>query len=196
MNNLINNKTIAIILAVLTFILGSVLLVNIIFYFLGYPLTSIPEHQNYVFFAILVSAVLASMVYGRGSNQRASDVAKFLNESLELEIKEADIWKILRIVEQLPPYVIDRYVSMNINAVEEYKSQIEDYMNKLTEDDLIKIKRIIEMPIPELQKLLNKLYLKTNLTQFKKLGDPQAEPLLKINLQELKKILFNNKNHK
>jgi len=157
---------------------------------LGYPIDSIPEHQLYVFFAILVSAVLASMVYGRGSNERASDVAKFLNESLELEIKEADIWKILRIVEQLPPYVIDRYVSMNINAVKEYESQIEDYKNKMTEDDLLKIKRIIEMPIPELQNLLDKLYLKTNLIQFKKLGDPKAQKLLTLNLQELKKILF------
>ena len=57
--------------------------------------------------ATLVGVVLASMVYGRGSNQRAVDVAKFLNETLELEIKQAHVWKMLRIVEQFPPYVID-----------------------------------------------------------------------------------------
>lgn len=190
MNELIKNKTIAIILAVLTFILGSVLLVSIIFYFFGYPLSSIPEHQLYVFFAILVSALLASLVYGRGSGERASNVAKLLNESLGLEIKEKDIWKVLRIVEQLPPVVVDKYVSMNINVVEEFESQIEDYKSQLIDEDLLKIRKIIETPLPELQNLLNNLYLETNLEQFKILADPQAEPLLALNLQKLKRVLF------
>jgi hypothetical protein len=189
-NELIKNKTIAIILAVLTFILGSVLLVSIIFYFFGYPLSSIPEHQLYVFFAILVSALLASLVYGRGSGERASNVAKLLNESLGLEIKEKDIWKVLRIVEQLPPVVVDKYVSMNINVVEEFESQIEDYKSQLIDEDLLKIRKIIETPLPELQNLLNNLYLETNLEQFKILADPQAEPLLALNLQKLKRVLF------
>ncbi len=189
--SLIKNKTIAVISAVLTFILGSVLLVSIIFYLFGYPLSSIPEHQLYVFFAILASAALASFVYGRGSKERASNAAKFLNESLGLELKEKDIWKVLRTVEQLPPPVINKYVSMNINVVEEFESQIENYKSQLTDEDLLKIKKIIEMPVPELQNLLEKLYLETNLEQFKILADPTAEPLLALNLQELKQVLFN-----
>lgn len=190
-NVLIKNKTAAIILAVLTFLLGSVLLVSIIFYILGYPLSSIWDHQLYVFSAILASAVLASFVYGRGSKERASNVAKLLDESFGIEINEKTIWKVLRTVEQLPPFVINKYVSMNINAIEEFETQIEDYKSQLTDEDLLKIRKIIETPIPELQDILNKLYLETNLEQFKILADPQAEPLIALNLQELKRILFN-----
>ena len=204
--NLIKNKTIAIILAVLTFILGSALLVTIIFYIGGYPLSSIPEHQLYVFFAILVSAILASMVYGRGSKEKASNVAKLLNESLELELKGKDIMESLRMFERFPPFVINSYVSMNINVVEAFEGQMEDYntyltdksilkirkfRSQLTDEDLLKIRKILDTPVPELQNLLHELYLETNLEQFEILADSKAEPFLALNLQELKQVLFN-----
>jgi hypothetical protein len=178
----------AIILAILTFVLGSVLLVSIIFYIFNYPISSIPEHQLYFFFAILVSALFASMVYGRGSKERASNVAKILDDSLGLEIKEDDIWKVLRMVEQMPPFVVNKYVSLNINALEEFEDKIEDYKSRLSDKDLLEIKRVIEMPIPELQDLLDKLYLETKLEHFKILADPKAAPLIELNLQELKRV--------
>lgn len=190
---MIQNKTIAFILAVLTFVLSSILLTSIIFYLLGYPLSSISEHQLYVFFAILVSAVFASMVYGRGSKERASKVAEILDEALQITIKEKDIWKLLRTIEQLPPYVVEKYVILNINAVEEYENGIKDYKKKLTDDDLLKIRKIIETPTHEIQDLLNELYLETKLEQFKILADPKAEPLIALNIRELNRVLFDNK---
>lgn len=173
--------------------LGSVLLIGIIFYLAKIPLSSIWEGQNqlYVFSAILASAVLASMVYGRGSNERASNVAKILDESLGIKIKDKDIWRVLRVVEQMHPVLVNKYVSMNINAAEEFKNKIEDYKTKLTDEDLLKIGKIIETPVPELQNLLNELYLETKLEQFKILADPKAESLIELNLEELKRILFN-----
>jgi hypothetical protein len=188
---LIKNKTIAIILAVLTFIIGSILITGIIFYISGLPFSSIPENQLYVFFAILISAVLASMVYGRGSKERASNVAEFLNESLDLEIKGEDISGLLRLLERFPPFVINSYVTMDVNAVKEFEIPIKENTNQLTDEDLLKIRKIIEMPVPELQSLLYELYLKTNMDQFEILADPKAEPLITLNLQELKRILFN-----
>jgi len=190
-NILIKNKTIAIILAVLTFILGSIIITGIIFYVLGFPLSSISEHQTFLFLAVLVSAGLASIVYGRGSKERASKATVYLNESLGLELKENDMWKILRVVEQMPPVVVNKYVTMNINAVEEFESQIKEYKAKLTRKDLLKIKEISEMPVPELQKVLNNLYLETKLEQFKILAEPEAKPLIELNLKELKRVLFN-----
>jgi hypothetical protein len=189
---LIKNKTTAAILAVLTFILGTALLVGIIFYFFGYPLSSIQEHQLYVFLAILGGAVLASFVYGRGSSERASKAAKVLDESLGITVKEKDMWKILRTIGQMPSFVINRYVSGNINAVEEFEGRIKDYKSNLTDEDLLKIKEIIETPVPELQNILSKLYLETNMEQFKILADPKAESLIALNLQELKRVLFND----
>jgi hypothetical protein len=206
---LIKNKAIAIVLAVLTFIVGSILLIWIIFYLAKIPLSSIWEGQNqlYVFTAILASAILASMVYGRGSKQRASDVTKFLNESLELELKEKDVYGWLRKFERIPTFVVNLYISMNINVVKEFEGQMEEnyghltdesilkikkVMNELTDEDLLKIRKILEMPVPELQNLLNELYLITNIEQFKILAEPKAEPLIELNVEELKRILFND----
>ncbi len=77
-----------------------------------------------------------------------------------------------------------------MNAVESFKDQIKEYKNQLTEEDKDKIRRISDMPIPELQNLLNECYLTTKLEQFKILADPEAEQFLTLNLQELKKVLF------
>jgi hypothetical protein len=188
---LIENKTTALIVAILTFILGSVLLVGIIFYILGYPLSSIPEHQLYVAFGILASAAVASVVYGRGSNERASKASQCVDELLGITVDKKTMWKILRAVEQMPTFVINDYVSKKINAVEAYDDGIKEYKSQLTDEDLSKIRKLVETPIPELQNVMNELYLKTNLEQFKILADPSAEPLITINLVELKKVLFN-----
>lgn len=189
---MIKNKTIAIILAVSTFIVGSILLTGIIFYLARLSLSSIPQNQLYVFFAILVSAILASMVYGRGSKQRASEVANFLNEKLKLGIKGDDISGLLRLLERFPTFVVNSYVSRNINAVKEFETEIKEHTAGLTDEDLLKIRKIIEMPVPKLQNLLNELYVITKMEQFKILASPKAEPLIEINLKELRKILFND----
>jgi hypothetical protein len=188
---LIKNKTIAAILAVLTFIAGSVLLTVIIFYALGYPLSSIPQNQPFVFLAILVSAFLASRVYGRGSSERAAKATKYLNETLGLDLDEKDVWKALRAVEHMPPYAIKKYITLDINAVDEFEVRIKDYTKELSNKDLLIIKRIIEMPVPELQNILHNLYLETKLEQFQVLAEPEAKPLIDSNIKELKKLLFN-----
>lgn len=188
---MIENRTTAIILAVLTFILGTAFFIGIIFYFAGYPLSSIPEHQLYVFFAVLIGIILASMVYGRGSNERATKTSKRVEELLGVKVKTNDMWRILRGVEQLPPFVVRDYVSKDINAVEAYEDGIKEYMGKLTDENLLEIRKIIEKPVPELQNVLNELYLETGLEQFKILADPNAESLITKNLEELKRILFN-----
>lgn len=188
--SLIKNKTIAVILAVLTFIVGSVLLTVIIFYALGYPLSSIPQNQPFVFLAILVSAFLASRVYGGGSSERAAKATKYLNDTLGLKLNEKDVWKTLRAVEHMPTYALTKYITLNINAVDEFEVRITDYMDKLSDEELQTIKRIIEIPVHELQTILNNLYLETKLEQFKILAEPEAKPLIELNINELKKLIF------
>ena len=187
---MVQNKTTAIILSILTFVIGSILLVNGIFYLLGYPISSFGEHQLYVFFAILLSAILASIVYGRGSKERASQVKEILEESLGITFNEKDIYKVLRTIEQVPPFVVNKYVSLNINAVEEFDDRIYKYKKDLNKDDLSNIRKIVETPVEELQTLLDKLYLETKMEQFKILAGPDAKPLIEINLLELKRALF------
>lgn len=187
---ILRNKTTAIILAILTFILGSILLTSIIFYLLGYPLSSLAEHQIEMFSAILVSAFLASMVYSQGPDEQAIKVAKILDNSLAISVEEKDISKILKSVQRIPPFVVNKYVSLNINLAEELEEQISDYKDKLTDDDLLKIRKIIETPVEELQTILNELYLETNIEQFKIMADPKAKPLIDLNVRELRRILF------
>lgn len=189
---MIHNKPTAIILAALTFLLGSVLLTSLIFYLFKYPLSSIPDHQNYFFLAILASALLASFVYGRGSKERASKVLNILQESFGITSQEKDIYKVLRIIEQLPPFVVKKYIDLKINAAEEFEDQIKDYKNKSSEEDLLKIKIIIETPIEKLQDLSYKLYLETELEQFKLMSESQARPLIELNISELKRALFDD----
>jgi hypothetical protein len=191
---LIKNKKLAIILALLTFVVGSILLTVIIFYIAKIPLSSIWESQNqlYVFSAILVSAVLASMVYGRGSKQKAAKSAEFLNEKLNLGIQGEDIGRLLKLLEKFPPFVVNAYISKDINAVKEFESQIKEQTAQLTDEDLLKVRKIIEMQVPELQKILNGLYLITTMEQLKILAEPRAEPLIELNLNELRRILFND----
>lgn len=188
---MIENKPIAIILAVLTFIAGTAFFIGIIFYFAGYPLSSLGEHQLYVFFAVLIGVILASVVYGRGSNDRAKKAAKCVEELLGVEVKTNDMWRILRGVETMPTFVINDYVSKDINGVEAYEEGIRAYIPKLSDENLQDIRRIIDKPVPELQNVLNELYLETELEQFKILAEPRAEHLITMNLEELKGILFN-----
>ena len=190
---MIENKTLAIILALLTFIFGSIILTVVACFIAKIPMTSIWEGQNQfiLFSAILISAILASMVYGRGSKQKADDAAKFLNEKLDLEIQSKDIGRLLKLLENFPPFVINSYISKDINAVKEFENPIKDQSAKLTDKDLLKVRKIIYMPVPELQKILNELYLITNMEQLKILAEPRAEPLIELNLNELRRILFN-----
>ncbi len=99
---MINNKIIAIIAAVLTFLLGSILFISIIFYFFGYPLSSIPQHQTYAFSGILLGIVLASIVYGNRRKELALNLTKVLDELLGLEINEEDAKKIISTVKRIP----------------------------------------------------------------------------------------------
>lgn len=189
MDTLIKDKIFAIVLSILTFIGGSVLITMIIFYIARMPLSSLWENQLYVFFAILLSAILASMVYGRGSKQRAEEVADLLNEKLEISIEGGDIAGMLKLLERFPPFVVNSYVSTNVNAVKEFEAPIKKYISHLSDEDLIKLNKVMEMPISRLQEILYDLYLKTGLEQFKILAESNAKPLIQLNLNELKKIL-------
>lgn len=188
---MIKNKTLAIILASLTFIVGSIVITIAAFYIAKIPLSAIWQGNNQyiLFMAILVSAILASMVYGRGTKQKADESAEFLNEKLNIQISGKEIGKLLKLLENFPPFVVNMYISKNINAVEEFEIQIKEQITKLNDKDLSKAREIIEMPIPDLQDILNELYSITSMEQLKILSETRAEPLIKLNLEEMKRVL-------
>lgn len=189
---LIKNKKLAIMASILTFIAGSIILTGIILLIGQIPISALWESQNqlYFFTAILAAAGLASLVYGRGSTERAAKAAKVLDETMGIKVKKNEMYRILRALEQLPPFVLNQYISMNINAVKEFEDHIKAYKSKIDHEDLLKIKKIIDTPVRELQEVMEKIYTQTKLEHFKIMSQPEAEDLITINLQELKKVLF------
>ena len=125
-----------------------------------------------------------------GSNENASHLEKYLNESLELEINEDDLRGLLSMFERVPPFLLKIAVSRNMNAVKSFESQIEAYKSQLTDIELLKIEMVMNMPVPELQVILYNAYASTNKKQLKILADSNAVPFIEKNLKELEKVLF------
>lgn len=112
-------------------------------------------------------------------------------ESLaEVNITEKDVIDMMNVFTRVPAILLRIAVSKNSNVVKSFETQIEAYKSQLSDEDLTKIEKVVEMPIPELQEILNKAYAETHQKQLKILIDPQAEPFISGNLQELKKMLF------
>ena len=107
----------------------------------------------------------------------------------EVEITEKDVVDMMDLFTKVPPLMLKMVVSRNSNVVKRFESQIENYRSKLSDSDTAKIEKVLEMPIPELQEILNRAYDETHQKQLKILADPKAEPFIEKNLQELKKLL-------
>lgn len=108
----------------------------------------------------------------------------------EIEITDEDVIQLMDQFTKVPPLLLKIVVSRNSNVVNSFQDQIEDYQNSLSPEEMAKIKKVLGMPIGDLQKILNRAYLKTNQEQLKILADPKAQPFIQKNLQELGKILF------
>ncbi len=105
-------------------------------------------------------------------------------------ITEKDVVDMMDLFTKVPAFMLKRVVSKNSNVVEMFESQIESYKSQLSTEDINKIKKVLEMPIPELQEILKKAYEETHKEQFKILADPKAKPFIAKNFQELKKSVF------
>lgn len=108
----------------------------------------------------------------------------------EVEINENDVLEALDQLIKVPAIILKTVVSTNSNVVKNFQSQIEDYKSQLSSEEIAKIRKVIEMPVPELQEILNNAYIDTGKEQLKILADPKAAPFISKNLEELKKVLF------
>ncbi|MDI6724738.1 MAG: hypothetical protein QMD61_08860 [Methanobacterium sp.] len=108
----------------------------------------------------------------------------------EVEINENDVLEALDQLIKVPAIILKTVVSTNSNVVKNFQSQIEDYKSQLSSEEIAKIRKVIKMPVPELQEILNNAYIDTRKEQLKILADPKAAPFISKNLEELKKVLF------
>jgi len=108
-------------------------------------------------------------------------------------ITEEDVIKIMDQFIKVPNIILKGMVSRNINLVKKFENQILDYKSTLNNDELLKIRKVIETPISELQKILLNVYKTTNKKQLKTLADPQSKQFIETNLNYLDMIYFNKK---
>lgn len=108
----------------------------------------------------------------------------------EVEISEKDVMGMMDVFTRVPPLMLKMVVKGNKNVVKSFESQIKEHYGQLTNEEMMKLEKVVEMPVPELQEILNRVYLKTGQKQLQILADPKAEDFISGNLKELKMILF------
>jgi hypothetical protein len=108
----------------------------------------------------------------------------------DINITEDDVVGLMDNFTKVPSFILKKMVSRNLNVVKSFESQIEAYKYQLTDVELLKIEKVMNMPIPELQVILHNAYLSTNKKQLEILADSNAMPFIETNLNELEKVLF------
>ena len=108
----------------------------------------------------------------------------------QIEITEQDVLEFMDQFTRVPPLLLKIVVLGNSNVVTSFRGQIEEYKNDLSQQDLVKIRKVMEMPTEKLQEILKRAYSQTHQEQLKILADRKAKPFIEKNLRELEKILF------
>lgn len=108
----------------------------------------------------------------------------------EIKITEKDVMDIIDLITKVPVIMLKAAVSKNLNVVKSFESQIDAYKDQLSDEDIMKIKKALEMPVSELQEILNNAYMETGQKQLKILADPKAEQFIEDNLHEFKKVFY------
>lgn len=107
----------------------------------------------------------------------------------EVEITKKDVLDLMDVFTRVPPLVLNMVVKGNKNVVKSFQSQVKEYYEKLTDEEIAKLEKVMEMPVPELQEILNRVYMETGQKQLKILADPKAKDFIEGNLKELKIII-------
>jgi hypothetical protein len=108
----------------------------------------------------------------------------------DINITEEDVMEIMEQFTKVPNLILKRMVSRNVNVVKKFENQILDHKSKLEDDELLKIRKVIEMQVPELQEILLNVYKTTNKKQLQTLADPKAQSFIETNLNYLDAIYF------
>jgi hypothetical protein len=83
----------------------------------------------------------------------------------DINITEEDVVGLMDNFTKVPSFILKRMVSRNLNVVKSFESQIKAYKCQLTDMELLKIEKVMNMPVPELQVILYNAYVSTNKKQ-------------------------------
>jgi len=88
-----------------------------------------------------------------------------------------------------PSFILSTMIRRNTNLVEKFKSQVVKFIGNLNEKQEIQLDLILNSDIDDLQVLMMEAYKKSKKKQYKLLGNPKNKDFIKMNLDELKKLL-------
>lgn len=86
-----------------------------------------------------------------------------------------------------PPFLLGRMAKKKSNLVVKFESQVNSYLQKLTDHQRKKLHILLSSDIDDLQALMKEAYQKTNKKQYKILADPKNKEFIRLNIDELRK---------
>jgi hypothetical protein len=107
------------------------------------------------------------------------------------DVTPQDVLMMMDLFTRVPALMLKTLVIRQVNVVETFQDQIRSYKNNLTPQDLAKIEKVINTPVPQLQEILKQAYHEKPIKQLKILTSPGAGPFITLNLEALKKVIFN-----
>lgn len=88
-----------------------------------------------------------------------------------------------------PPFLLKRMAKKNSNLVKKFEPKVRSYIANLDDNHREKLHVLLNSEIDELQGIMNEAYLKTNKKQYKILADPDNKEFIRLNLDELRKMV-------
>lgn len=107
----------------------------------------------------------------------------------EEKLTYEDIKAYEKLFTMTPSFILSTMIRRNTNLVEKFKSQIVKFINGLDEKQEKQLELIINSDIDDLQLLMMEAYKKSKKKQYKLLANPKNKDFIRMNLDELKKLL-------
>ncbi|AMD18392.1 hypothetical protein TL18_10465 [Methanobrevibacter sp. YE315] len=105
------------------------------------------------------------------------------------EITVDDVMEFQGIFSLMPAFVFEGVAKKKKNLTKKFESTIRAYLNSASEEDLNKIRRVLNTDIDELQVVMGEAYKKTNDKHFKVLANPKYKEFVELNFNELKMMM-------
>lgn len=88
-----------------------------------------------------------------------------------------------------PSFLLERFAKKNKNLVLKFESKAKSYLANLNSVQKEKLDIVLNSDIDELQSLMKEAYEISNKKQYKILANPKYKEFIKINLDEVRKMV-------
>ena len=107
----------------------------------------------------------------------------------EEKLTYEDIKAYEKLFTMTPSFILSTMIKRNTNLVLKFKSQVVKFINGLNEKQEKQLELIFNSDIDNLQALMMEAYKKSKKKQYKLLANPKNKDFIKMNLDELKKLV-------